>query len=622
MVKMEKSMKFGFVKVGAYTPQIKVGDIEFNSKNIIEGVELAEREKVEVLVFPELCITGSTCGHLYMFDTLLYGALNSLSEIVESTKSRDMIIFVGLPVKNNGKIYNVCAVISKGKILGIVPKTNVGEYFSKSSREIESINILGKDLPFSSSLIFNDTKFSGLRIGVEIGDDLFLPISNATILSQKGANLIVNLSSFSSNLRTEKQVKQELVSITRKLNIGYVLSNCGEGESTTDCVYSGHNFIAEEGEIIKESCSFSKGLITEEINVDFIKKNTLDFISASAKFIDFDVNSMQNLTRKFDKTPFIPKCREDYKKILEIQAEGLKKRVVHTGAKSLIVGLSGGLDSTLALLVCVRTMQKLDRDLKEIIAVTMPCFGTTSRTLENSIKLAKTLGVSLKKIEITKSVVRHLKDIEHSGKAFDAAYENAQARERTQVLMDLANMKGGIVVGTGDMSELALGWATYNGDHMSMYGVNCGVTKTLVKFIVSEYAKDSKIKLRSILNDILDTPVSPELIPTDEKDSKQKTEDIVGPYVLHDFFLYNMIFKGLRADKVYYMARSTFEEFDSQTILKWLNTFIRRFFSQQFKRSCLPDGVAVDEYSLSPRRGFSMPSDAVGNMWIEQIKNI
>ena len=615
-------MKFGFVKVGAFTPQIRVADTEFNVKNIIEGIKKANEESVEVLVFPELSITGKTAGDLFFNDLLLDGAILGLEEIAKSTIDVEMLVFVGLPIKDKGKIYSAGAVIAKGEILAIIPKTYVerGENFSSGENIFSTIRIGEREIPFATRIILVDKINKNFKVGVEIGSDILAPIAPSQVLSQLGANLIANLASFACNLRDESEVNKTVKNLSKRLSVGYLLANSGDGESTTDQVYSGYNLIGENGEILGESVPFRGGLITAEIdldNLEFIKsKNVFSRENSEYLKVEFLVNREREIERIYDKYPFIPKEKGSYKRILEIQAEGLKKRIIHTNAKKLVLGLSGGLDSTLALLVCHLVMEKLGRESKEVLAITMPCFGTTSRTLENSIKLAKTLGVSLRKIDITKSVVRHLKDIGHSGEKYDAAYENAQARERTQVLMDVANMEGGIVVGTGDMSELALGWATYNGDHMSMYGVNAGVTKTLVKHLVREYALNSKLKLKAILLDVLDTPVSPELIPTDQSDSKQKTEDIVGPYSLHDFFLYHLVFNGASVEKTFVIAKNTFKgEFEEQTIKKWLEVFVRRFFSQQFKRSCLPDGVAVDKYSLSPRSGFKMPSDVNNILW-------
>ncbi|MBQ7340335.1 MAG: NAD(+) synthase [Clostridia bacterium] len=615
-------MKFGFIKVGAFTPKIRVTDTEFNANSIIEGIELANKNGVEVLVFPELSITGKTVGDLFFNDLVLDGALLGLEKIAKSTTDVETLVFVGLPIKNNGKVFSACAVISKGEILAIIPKSHVerGDCFSSGENCLSTVKIMDREIPFANKIILADKVNKKFKVGVEIGSDIFAPITPSQILSQLGANLIVNLASFTCNLREEKEIYETVKNLSKRLSIGYVIANSGDGESTTDAVYSGYNLIGENEEILAESLPFDNGLITAEIdldNLDFLKSQKLiSQLDSDCIEVEFSINRENDVKRVYDKYPFIPKEKGSYKRILEIQAEGLKKRVIHTNAKKLVLGLSGGLDSTLALLVCDLVMKKLGRSSKDILAITMPCFGTTSRTLENSIKLAKTLGVSLKKINITKSVVRHLKDIGHSGEKYDAAYENAQARERTQVLMDIANMEGGLVVGTGDMSELALGWATYNGDHMSMYGVNAGVTKTLVKHLVREYALNSKLKLRTILLDVLDTPVSPELIPTDQNDSKQKTEDIVGPYALHDFFLYHLVFNGASVEKTFAIAKNTFDgEFDEQTIKKWLEVFVRRFFSQQFKRSCLPDGVAVDKYSLSPRTGFKMPSDVQNALW-------
>ncbi len=621
-------MKNGYLKIGTFSPKIKVCDVDFNKQNIISAINKADKMNVEVLLFPELTLVGSTAKDMLYSHLLCEKALSVLLEICQETKEISTLIFIGLPLIHNGEIYNVLAVINKGKILCFVPKKEVRDSKFSSLKSLKYISLLGESVPLYDKVIFVDKNNSLARISYEVGEDVFAPITPSTYRVFAGANVIVNCAAFAHTVESENRIAKAVCSLSERLNIAYALCTAGDGESTGDEVYSGNNLVVDNGEILSKNKSFEEGLYTALVDLEAIEINNKNRNEISNDYLIIEYVANRNIEegRIYEKYPFIPtdkKEKETLNYILDIQAEGLKKRVEHTYSKKLVLGLSGGLDSTLALLVAMRTINKLNRPLKDIIAVTMPCFGTTSRTLENSIKLAKICGVTLKKIDISKAVTRHLKDIGHSGSKYDAAFENAQARERTQVLMDLANMEGGLVVGTGDMSELALGWATYNGDHMSMYGVNAGVPKTLVKFMVKVYAENSKPKLKAVLLDIVGTPVSPELIPSNTQEITQKTEDLVGPYALHDFFLYHLINKGLSPKKVYFMAVNTFKgEFDSQTIRKWLETFIRRFFSQQFKRSCLPDGVKVFDFSLSPRGGFKMPSDAIANVWLDEVKSI
>lgn len=641
-------MKYGFVKTAAITPEIRVADAEFNGDNIIAWIEKAEKAGVELAVFPELCITGYTCADLFYSDTLLRGALKVLRKIADSTKDKKMLVFAGLPFKINGLIYNVAAAINRGEVLALIPKTNLPNYnefyekryFAAWTKDVENLSVNGapyfedKTLKVIRNVIFEDTTERLFTVSAEICEDLWTVEQPSAIHAENGANIIVNLSC-SDEIVGKAEYRKNLVAVQSARAIcGYVYSDAGEGESTTDTVFAGHNIISENGNLLAESKLFSNGMITADIDVGFLdfersKIFNRNLLKPQAEYvrIPFDgYKNTDNAERAFDKTPFVPSGNDVIgsraELILGMQAEGLKKRLKHTGAKSAVIGLSGGLDSTLAILVAVRAMEKLGRDKKDVIALTMPCFGTTSRTFENTIKLARSLGVTLKKVDITKSVLRHLKDIKHSGNP-DTAYENAQARERTQVLMDIANMTGGLVVGTGDLSELALGWATYNGDHMSMYGVNSSVPKTLVRHLVKYCADNSHGKLRAVLYDILDTPVSPELLPPKEGEIAQKTEDIVGPYILHDFFLYCMMRKGYSPKKIYYIAMKTFKgEFDGQTVKKWLQIFIKRFFSQQYKRSCVPDGVKVGSVALSPRGDLKMPSDAVAALWLEELTEL
>ena len=594
-----------------------------------------------MLVFPELCISGYTAGDLFYSKTLLDGAKDGLKDIVEFTSGKNMVIFVGLPLAFDGKIYNVCAGISNGMILGIVPKSympNDSEFFEKryfapADDNLYSIN-LGEEekyvgIPFGRNIIFSDDKNSSLKISAEIGEDLYSLIPPSISHAINGVRIIVNLSA-SCEYSGKPLLRRDMIEKhSQNIVSCYVYANAGEGESTTDCVFSGHNLIAEKGEIIAENKPFTSGLTVAEIDLDAIDNERSKVFNQDAQLkekeyyrVGFSVDTHAfELTRAYDKTPFIKPGEEEF--LIEIASQGLKKRISHVNANKIVLGISGGLDSTLALIVAVKTMQLLNRSSKDIVSITMPCFGTSSRTFENSVKRAKAFDTTLKKIDITKSVKRHLKDIKHSEDVHDPAYENAQARERTQVLMDYANMCNGLVVGTGDLSELALGWATYNGDHMSMYAVNGSVPKTLVRHLVEYTAQNGKGKLKATLLDILDTPVSPELIPSSDNTIKQVTEDIVGPYVLHDYFLYSIVKRGFSPKKTYYTALNTFkDDFDGDTILKWLKTFVRRFFNQQFKRSCLPDGVKVSEISLSPRGSFRMPSDAVSKLWLDELEEI
>lgn len=626
-------MKNGFVKIGVYTPQVQIADVEYNTQNIKNGIKQAKTAGVEVVVFPELCITAGGLADLFYSNPLLSEAKNALRDIAISTIDYKGLVLVGLPLSCGVEVYNVCAVISGGVVLGFVPKTQVNYYndvnkgrFSAFSG-YKTVEFFGQIVPFSSNLIFKDNKNPEFSLGVTFASDIYSPYSqskpNASVIACLGL-VPITVGKIESNLQYLKALSQGGISC-----IAY--AEAGEGETTGDNVYAGHNIIVENGNLLAESKIFESGLTVSDVDLDYIK-----YLRSKAKVSDqvdeqrvitFDSTNIDfDLTRKFSPYPFYPQDGDFDKRaqlILEIQAEGLKKRIAHTHSKTVVLGLSGGLDSTLAILVAVKAMQKLGRPTKDVVAITMPCFGTTGRTLNNSVLLAKALGVTLKKVDISKSVVRHLKDIEHSQTLLDVTFENAQARERTQVLMDIANMNNGVVIGTGDLSELALGWSTYNGDHMSMFAVNGSIPKTLIRLIVESYAKNSKTKLKNVLLDILGTPVSPELLPAEKGEISQKTEDLVGPYQLHDFYLYSMIRRGWSPKKIYYVALKTFEGvFDSKTILKWLKTFVRRFFIQQFKRTCQPDGVKVGNVGLSPRGEWFMPSDAVSKVWLDQLETL
>lgn len=632
-------MNFGYVKVGALSPKTQIANVEFNANNIIQGIKDASSNGVEVLVFPELVLSGATCGDLFFDKTLLIACKKYLEKIAQSTLYYNGIIFVGLPMEYKNLIYNVCAVINSGRVIAFVPKTNTQSFydvnkgrFSTLTESGATVDFCGYSVPFTNKVIFKEQNNDNFTIACEFGQDLFgfNPCSCEHVL--QGATIIACPSSLCMTVGKTEFLTKMLGAHSQKCICGYVYSESGDGETSTDVVFAGANLIYENGKELTANKPFTGQMAISEIDTEFIsyersKEGSFkQLLNNDYKTITFSCeNKSLALTRKYEKLPFLPldlSNGERAELILDIQAEGLKKRIVHTNANKVVIGLSGGLDSTLALIATVNAMKKANRNLKDVIAVTMPCFGTTGRTLTNSVKLAKALGVTLKKIEIAKAVNRHFKDIEHDGR-LDVTYENAQARERTQVLMDLANMYGGMVVGTGDLSELALGWATYNGDHMSMFGVNGGLPKTLIRYLVSHYASKSKTKIKSVLNDILDTPVSPELLPANNDKISQKTEDIVGPYILHDFFIYNYIRRGFSPQKMYFVAKQTFEEeFDGQTILKWLKTFVRRFFNQQFKRSCLPDGVKIGTVGLSPRMEWQMPSDAISKLWLDSLENL
>lgn len=631
-------MKDGFIKVAAATPDIKVCDCPYNSGNIIKMINQANEQKIKLLVFPELCVSGYTCLDLFLQETLIKSSLDSLFDIVNSTKNLDMIVIVGLPLSKNHNLYNCAAVILNGDILGIIPKTfipNYGEfcearYFAKAPNENTTINLKGKTYPFGNKLIFKCREITDFSLAIEICEDLWSPNSPSISHALAGASVIANLSASNEVIGKNEYRKMLVASSSAKLICAYVYSSAGNGESTTDLVFSGHNMIAENGNILKESTLFKNSIISTEIDLQRIhseRRKINSFKSndnSNCLTIPFSLNIEQTtLSRKINKHPFVPNNKETRENrcetILSIQSMGLKKRIEHTRAKSIILGVSGGLDSTLALLVSVRALEKLERPNSDIIAVTMPCFGTTDRTYTNAIELAKALGTNLKEINIKNEVLSHFEDINHDPTCHDTTFENAQARIRTLILMDIANKYNGIVVGTGDLSELALGWATYNGDHMSMYSVNSSVPKTLIQTLVRhEMENTSNEKLRKTLGDILDTPISPELLPATDGQISQKTEDLVGPYELHDFFLYYAIRWGFEPQKVFRLAKYAFDkDYNEETIKKWLQVFYKRFFSQQFKRSCMPDGPKVGSITLSPRGDFRMPSDAAPTIWTE-----
>lgn len=634
-------MKNGFVKVAAATPDIRVADVEFNTQNIINVMEEAQENGAKILVFPELCVTGYTCSDLFDHSVLLKASRKALLEIAENTSDKDMLVFVGAPLEVNGKLYNVAAAMNQGEIIGFTTKTflpNYGEFyemrqFTPGPQTVREITFEGKKIPFGPQILFQAEGMEELVVAAEICEDVWSPIPPSIQAALEGATVIVNCSASDETIGKDTYRRALISGQSARLISGYIYANAGEGESTTDLVFGGHNIIAENGTVLKESSRYVNEIIYSELDLQRItgerRKNTtfqpLD--EETLVRVPFTIEETKTfLTRTFPKKPFVPsdeqtraqRCEE----ILTIQAMGLKKRLAHTNARTAVVGISGGLDSTLALLVTARAFDMLGRDKKDIIAVTMPCFGTTDRTYQNACEMSKKVGATLIEVPIADAVNVHFRDIGHDPEDHSVTYENCQARERTQVLMDIANKTWGMVIGTGDLSELALGWATYNGDHMSMYGVNASVPKTLVRHLVKYAADDTTDEaLKNVLYDVLDTPVSPELLPPKDGDIAQKTEDLVGPYELHDFFLYFMLRFGYEPSKIYRIACMTFDgEYDKETIFKWLETFCRRFFSQQFKRSCLPDGPKVGTVALSPRGDWRMPSDACVAVWMKDLE--
>ncbi|HBH95448.1 MAG TPA: NAD(+) synthase [Ruminococcaceae bacterium] len=620
-------MKDGFIKTAAATPKIRVADVQFNGGSIISDIKSAAEQGVKLVVFPELCITGYTCGDLFGQRLLAESAYSVLERIKEETKELEIISVVGLPLIRDGKLINAAAVLYKGDILGTVGKKNLpnyNEFYEKRNFE---------DCFCDEPVVFRCKNMPEFSFGIEICEDLWIPEPPSARLALGGAEIIVNLSASNEMIGKSEYRRGLVTGQSGRLICGYVYASAGEGESTTDLVFSGHSLIAENGALLKETRLFENQMIISEIDVFSLaserQKNTSFPKYGGVKIVEFEMEiSDTELTRHYSPTPFVPSDErgraERCESILAMQCEGLKKRVEHTGAKSLVIGISGGLDSTLALLVCVKTMDRLERSRKDIIAVTMPCFGTTERTKSNAVRLCEALGVTVREINITDSVLQHFKDIGHNTDNHNVVFENGQARTRTLVLMDIANQQNGLVIGTGDLSELALGWATYNGDHMSMYGVNGGIPKTLIRYIVGFYSDSSRDgELKSVLSDILDTPVSPELLPAENGEISQKTEELVGPYELHDFFLYYAVRRSFSPRKIFRLASIAMGgRYSPEEIKKWLKNFFRRFFSQQFKRSCLPDSPKVGSVTLSPRGDWRMPSDAVAKCWLEDIERI
>ena len=634
-------MRHGFIKVAAATPDIRVADVDYNKGQIIKQMDEAAEAGAKIIVFPELCITGYTCSDLFLQDILLNSAKKALVEIAEHTKNLDALVFVGVPIAVGGELYNVAAALNHGNILGFTTKSvlpNYGEFyemrqFRPGPKKAEKILFGGKEIPFGPQLLFVENQMANLIVSAEICEDVWSPVPPSIEAAREGATVIVNCSASDETIGKASYREALISGQSARLISGYIYANAGEGESTTDLVFGGHNLIAENGTILAEAKRFSNGIIYTEFDVQKIanerRKNTT-FTETQEHVlprIPFGLEQTETiLTRTFPSRPFVPRDDQERAKrceeILTIQAMGLKKRLAHTHAKSAVVGISGGLDSTLALLVTAKAFDALGLERSGITAVTMPCFGTTDRTYQNACKMSLKVGATLREVRIGDAVMQHFKDIGHDPQDHSVTYENSQARERTQVLMDIANQTGGLVIGTGDMSELALGWATYNGDHMSMYGVNASVPKTLVRHLVHYFAdtcEDSSLK--EVLYDVLDTPVSPELLPPKDGEIAQKTENLVGPYELHDFFLYYFLRMGYEPGKIYRIAKLSFAgEYDDETIYKWLRTFCWRFFSQQFKRSCLPDGPKVGTVALSPRGDWRMPSDACVALWIQNLE--
>lgn len=636
-------MRQGFVKAAAATPEVKVADPVFNREQICNGIREAAAKGAKIIVFPELCLSGYTCGDLFLQERLLSECKKQLMEIIDFTKGKDALIFIGLPLEREGKLYNVAAALQDGRVLAFIPKAFIPSYaefyetrhFTPGNAEAVSFLFNGEEVFFGTNILLEAEGMEGLIVGCEICEDIWMPEAPGISHARSGATVIVNLSA--SNETVGKDVYREMLvkSTSAKLIAGYIYTSAGEGESTQDLVFGGHNMIAENGTMLVQAKRFENQIIYGDIDIHRLRmerRRMSTYTMDGAKdyiVLPFALKEVvTKLDRGFPKFPFVPDDPAERNKrcdeILAIQSYGLKKRFLHTGCQKAVIGVSGGLDSTLALLVTVRTFDLLKLERSQILAVTMPCFGTTDRTYDNACRLAKVLGAALEEVDIKEAVDIHFRDIGQDRNQHDITYENGQARERTQVLMDIANRENGLVIGTGDMSELALGWATYNGDHMSMYGVNAGVPKTLVRHLVNYYAQTcGNSDLTKVLLDVLDTPVSPELLPPVEGVISQKTEDLVGPYELHDFFLYYMLRCGYEPEKIYRIALLSFQgQYEKKVILKWLKVFYKRFFSQQFKRSCLPDGPKVGSVALSPRGDLRMPSDASGRIWLKQLEEI
>lgn len=636
-------MKHGYIRVAAATPDVKVADPQFNRENIVRLIREGVERNTKIMVFPELCLTAYTCADLFGQDALLTKAKEELKVIVKETEGSDLLVFIGLPWERDGKLYNTAAAVQNGRILGLIPKTNLPNYsefyelryFEPGNKKPVMISWEGYEIPMGTDLLFACKDIPGLVIGTEICEDAWVPNPPSIRHAVAGATVIVNCSASDETTGKDLYRRSLITGHSASLVCGYIYANAGEGESTQDLVFGGQNLIAENGLLLAESKRFGNETIYGDMDLERLiheRRRMTTFPAPDREnylVIPFTMEQVElDLKRRIDPRPFVPdgeaernrRCEE----ILSIQAMGLKKRLAHTGCKDVVIGISGGLDSTLALLVTARAFDMLEIPRNRIHAITMPCFGTTDRTYQNACILTEKLEAELTEVNIREAVSIHFRDIGHDPGQHDVTFENSQARERTQILMDLANRFGGLVIGTGDMSELALGWATYNGDHMSMYGVNASVPKTLVRHLVRYYADTCEEKaLKEVLLDVLDTPVSPELLPPKDGEIAQKTEDLVGPYELHDFYLYQILRFGTRPSKVYRMALAAFDQqYEPEVILKWLKVFYKRFFSQQFKRSCMPDGPKVGSVAVSPRGDLRMPSDAVSRLWLLELDNL
>lgn len=642
-------MNYGFVKVAAAVPHVQVADCFYNIQQIEGLMRKASDKGVQIIAFPEMSVTAYTCLDLFSQQTLLKNAEQALLTLVGNTADLNLLTIVGAPLVTENRLINAAIAFQSGKILGVVPKTYIPNYkefqekrwfTSATELQDDTIRIGNNDYPLNSHLLFTSGQ---VAVGIEICEDLWVPVPPSSLLAMEGANILVNISASNELIGKHHYLRSLICQQSARCMAGYVYASAGFGESSTDLIFAGNGIIAENGNLLEESPRFTmqEQLTISEIDIENLQNDrqvNTSFMHGTSVLptnattrIPFSLSEGcegQALTRPIDPHPFVPSgdaLKERCEEIFQIQVAGLAKRLVHTHSKTAIVGISGGLDSTLALLVTVMTFDALRIPRHQILGITMPGFGTTDRTYTNACDLIRSLGVTLKEISIKDACIQHFKDIDHDPSVHDVTYENSQARERTQILMDVANQANGLVIGTGDLSELALGWATYNGDHMSMYGVNGSIPKTLVKYLV-EWVANNRVDeaSRATLLDIVDTPISPELIPADENGNiKQKTEDLVGPYELHDFFLYHYLRYGSSPSKIYYLAQKAFgDSYDKEVIKKWLHTFFRRFFQQQFKRSCLPDGPKVGSVSLSPRGDWRMPSDAMATLWLKEIEGL
>ncbi len=620
-------MKHSFVKVSAVSPNLKVGDIAYNVAQMIAQIEAQERGGIEILVFPALSLCGATCGDLFLQDALVESCKRSLLQVAQATKKKKMLVFVGLPVYAEGALYTCAAAVCNGEVLAFIPQTVLSQeemrYFTPAKEQVLQVAFAEKRVPMTKNVLFCDEE-SKACVGCELNGDLWAEISPSSYHALNGANVIVNLSAQSEGVEKPSRRQTVLSAQSAKTACAYLYCNAGRGESTADKVFSGNRFIYENGELLAEAKPFDDGACTAEIDIKFLASARKKTERVNENYLRIPVffSRAEEVTRVFSQTPFLPQTKEEFELILKIQSNALAQRLFSIGARTAVIGVSGGLDSTLALLVTARAFDILKKDRKQILAYTMPGFGTTKKTKNNSLDLMNALGVTSKTVDISTTVRSHFKDVAHDEDNYNATYENAQARYRTMVLMDVANEEGGIVVGTGDLSELALGWCTYNGDHMSNYAVNASLSKTLVKAVVCFEAERLGGTIGEILTSIVQTEISPELLPPDAKGNiAQKTEDLVGPYELHDFYLYHFLGRGASPAQILRLAQVAFaNKYDSETLKKWLIKFYKRFFSQQFKRNCMPDGVKVGSISLSPRTDLRMPSDASANLWLKELE--